>query len=103
MDFKGQALADRIGTILITLFGILAFLLGYWFQNFILMISIYAGGVLLALLLCGPDWPMYNTNPLHWLPPTATDSAQTTSTASRPIRPKPRRESANWKNLYGWL
>lgn len=66
MDFVGQKLAENISTVILWFGAILAFLLGYYFSNFSLMVKIFGLFLILALLVVVPDWPFYNRNPITW-------------------------------------
>ena len=97
MDFKGQWLAERMGVILVTLFGVISFLLGYVLQSFALMMSVYGGGLALALLITVPDWPMYNLHPLEWQAPQPAPQQQREKTAAQKIK---RRQKPSWRNFW---
>eukprot|EP01032_Pedospumella_encystans_P015213 gene15213-17419_t len=67
MDYKGQRLSEYIYSILTILFGGVAWIVGYVKGDFQVTFYGWAAGLALALLLCIPDWPMYNRNPVTWL------------------------------------
>jgi signal peptidase complex subunit 1 len=69
MDFKGQQLSERASQIIITLCGIVAFIVGYAQQDFGVMMKIFTGGVIVAFLGTVLDWPMFNKNPVTWRRP----------------------------------
>ena len=44
-------------------------MVGYVQQSFLLTFYVFSAGVVLAMLLCLPDYPFYNTHPLPWQQP----------------------------------
>ena len=44
-------------------------MVGYVQQSFLLTFYVFSAGVVLAMLLCLPDYPFYNTHPLAWQQP----------------------------------
>ena len=66
MDFVGQHLAERVYQVIIVLFSVVGFFVGYAKQEFSLTFYIWAAGVALACLAAVPDWPFYNRNPVKW-------------------------------------
>lgn len=68
MDLQGQRLCERLYTVIIVAFAVVAFLAGYLLQSFAAMLAVFGGGVGIAAVLCLPDWPMYNRHPIKWLP-----------------------------------
>ena len=49
MDFKGQALFEQLSWIILAIFGILSFAVGYYEQDFGLMVQLYGGSALRSL------------------------------------------------------
>lgn len=47
---------------------LIGFVYGYVEQSFWLTFLCCAGGMLLSMLLCVPDWPWFNRHPLAWQP-----------------------------------
>ncbi|KAF9168539.1 hypothetical protein BGX21_009558 [Mortierella sp. AD011] len=68
IDFKGQRLAEHITQGVISAFGVIGFLVGFFLQDIRLSLFIFAAGVVLAGLLVIPAWPYLNRNPIRWLP-----------------------------------
>lgn len=68
-DFAGQRLAEQISTVLLSVSGILAFLVGFITQNVYQTLYIGLGGTALTFLVVVPPWPFYNQQPQPWLPP----------------------------------
>mmetsp|Transcript_18435 Transcript_18435/g.22586 ORF Transcript_18435/g.22586 Transcript_18435/m.22586 type:complete len:93 (+) Transcript_18435:425-703(+) len=65
-DFKGQQLCENIYQSIIlacTLFGLV---FGFIFQDFGMVVKIWAFGLVIAGITCVPDWPMYNQDPISW-------------------------------------
>ena len=57
MDFKGQARFDLATWLVAALFGVLAFAVGYWQQDFELMAKIFAGASLATADRVRPSSP----------------------------------------------
>lgn len=76
-DFKGQQLAENISTALLTISGILAFLVGFINQNIYHTLYIGLGGTALTFLIVVPPWPFFNQSPQPWLPPKTGNAALT--------------------------
>ncbi|XKL67031.1 hypothetical protein PGB90_010451 [Kerria lacca] len=69
MDFDGQRRAEYLARFIITLFGIIGFIWGYYKQQFSLTVYTCGFGFTLAVLFTLPPWPMYRRKPLHWQKP----------------------------------
>mmetsp|Transcript_48095 Transcript_48095/g.79952 ORF Transcript_48095/g.79952 Transcript_48095/m.79952 type:complete len:116 (-) Transcript_48095:241-588(-) len=67
VDYKGQELAEQIYYYLIIVVGAIAWIVGYVQQSFLITVYGWAGGVALAVLICVPNWPWFNRNPVEWL------------------------------------
>lgn len=67
MDYHGQKLAEMIYCYLIVIFGVIAWFFGYFAQDFTVTFGGWAVGLVIAMLLCVPDWPMFNRHPVPWL------------------------------------
>jgi signal peptidase complex subunit 1 len=74
MDFKGQQLSERASQIILTICGIIAFIVGYAQQDFGIMMKIFTGGVILVFFGTVLDWPMFNRNPVAWRRPAGAKS-----------------------------
>ncbi|KAK5109523.1 hypothetical protein LTR62_006975 [Meristemomyces frigidus] len=68
IDFKGQRLVEFLTYTLLTISGLLAFLVGFSTQDIYRTLYIGLAGTALTFLICVPPWPFYNWNPLPWLP-----------------------------------
>ncbi|KAI4133501.1 MAG: hypothetical protein LQ347_002166 [Umbilicaria vellea] len=68
IDFEGQRLAELITTILLSVTGLFAFLVGYIQQNIYITLWVGLGGAVITFLMVVPPWPIYNDAPEKWLP-----------------------------------
>ncbi|CAF0819809.1 unnamed protein product [Rotaria sordida] len=66
MDFYGQKKAERLFQIIIILFGIIGFIIGYMMQQFSVTIYSVLLGTFVSVLLTLPPWPIYRNNPIEW-------------------------------------
>ncbi|KAG9455719.1 hypothetical protein H6P81_000227 [Aristolochia fimbriata] len=73
MDWQGQKLSEMLMQIMLVVHALVAFVAGYTFSSFQMMLQIFAGGVLLTTLVTVPDWPWYNRHPLKWLDPAEAE------------------------------
>ena len=67
MDYKGQKLSEQIYLVLIPAVGSVAWVFGYLAQDFKQTFYGWLAGLVLAMLICVPDWPIFNRNPTPWL------------------------------------
>ncbi|CAK9292122.1 unnamed protein product [Gordionus sp. m RMFG-2023] len=65
-DYEGQLLAEKIYQSIIIIFGVLGFLLGYYFQLFSYTVYLLGIGILISSLMVIPAWPIYRQKPLKW-------------------------------------
>ena len=69
MDFEGQRKAERIYQIIITLFGIVGFIWGFYIQRLSATVFIVLGGFALSCLIVLPPWPFFRKHALEWQAP----------------------------------
>ena len=67
MDYKGQMLCEYIYSIICVGCTIIAWIAGWYQQNFYVTFQGWCIGMVLSLILCIPDWPMYNRNKVSTL------------------------------------
>ncbi|PWI68564.1 hypothetical protein PCL_01653 [Purpureocillium lilacinum] len=67
-DFEGQRRAEGYATLLLALSALVAFNVGYLYQDIQKAVYIGLGGTALTFLAVVPPWPVYNKNPVKWLP-----------------------------------
>ncbi|KAL4890418.1 putative microsomal signal peptidase subunit SPC12 [Aspergillus ambiguus] len=69
IDFHGQRITEILSTALLIISGVVAFFVGYIYQDIHLTLWTGLGGTLITGLVVIPPWPMYNKNPEKWLVP----------------------------------
>ncbi|KAG7372670.1 microsomal signal peptidase subunit SPC12 [Nitzschia inconspicua] len=87
MDYKGQQLSELIFYWIILLCGGVGWIIGYMRQEFLIVFKFWLVGVVVSVILCVPDWPMYNRNPIQWLdsvPDRRAAAATTTAATTTP-------------------
>lgn len=67
MDFKGQERSEKLGLKMLIVTAVVCFFLGYYKQDFRLMMGLFAAGFLLTFVITVPNWPMYNKHPIEWV------------------------------------
>ena len=67
MDYKGQELAETVYQIIITVFGIVGWFVGYVKGDLTHGFHVWCVGVAIACAVAIPSWPCFNRNPIKWL------------------------------------
>ena len=67
MDYQGQKLSENLFYYITILFGAVGWIYGYFLEDFTYVVYSWGVGVALSILLCVPDWPIYNRHPIKWL------------------------------------
>lgn len=101
MDFKGQQLSETLCMYLVIQCAMGGFLWGYLNQSFSQMMTVFAGGVALATLITVPDWPMYNKNPVAWLPPREQPGGPPKRGGSGGDSSRKLLKKESWRSLWG--
>ncbi|PYH40659.1 signal peptidase complex subunit 1 [Aspergillus saccharolyticus JOP 1030-1] len=70
IDYQGQQMAELLSTVLLIIWGIIAFFVGYIQQDIHLTLWVGLAGTAATGLVVIPPWPMYNKSPERWLKPT---------------------------------
>eukprot|EP00936_MAST-01D_sp_MAST-1D-sp1_P002480 g2480.t1 len=68
VDYKGQEVAERIYQIIIIVCSLIGFVWGFVKQDFKYTFYVWAIGLFASIVICTPDWPMFNKNPIKWQP-----------------------------------
>ncbi|KAF2155211.1 microsomal signal peptidase 12kDa subunit [Myriangium duriaei CBS 260.36] len=68
IDFEGQRLAEGLSTYLLSIVGVLCFLVGYVTNNITYTLWVGLGGTALTFVVIVPPWPFFNKHPVQWLP-----------------------------------
>eukprot|EP00935_MAST-01C_sp_MAST-1C-sp1_P000506 g506.t1 len=61
-------LVERLYQLIIILFSAVGFGIGYVKADFRYTFYIWLAGMCISIILCTPDWPWFNRNPVSWLP-----------------------------------
>ncbi|CAG9854395.1 unnamed protein product [Phyllotreta striolata] len=80
MDYEGQARAEKLSRIILTLFGAVGLIWGYIIQQFSQTVYILGAGFVLTSLLTIPPWPLYRRKPLNWQPAKNPDNTHKETT-----------------------
>eukprot|EP00455_Lapot_gusevi_P034880 TRINITY_DN385_c0_g1_i1.p2 TRINITY_DN385_c0_g1~~TRINITY_DN385_c0_g1_i1.p2 ORF type:complete len:103 (-),score=21.04 TRINITY_DN385_c0_g1_i1:27-335(-) len=93
MDYHGQYLSERWYTIIVALFGVVGFVIGFINQNLAHAAYSVILGFAVSVVVCVPSWPWFNKHPLEWRPAAVpevspatvvpTSSTTNTSTTSQ--------------------
>ena len=67
MDYKGQLLAENLYFYICCAISAVAWIVGWFFNDFQVTVYGWAGSMALVVLISIPDWPMYNRDPVEWL------------------------------------
>lgn len=68
IDFDGQRRAEGFATLLLGLSALLAFNIGYQYQDIQKAMYVGLGGSALTFIIVVPPWPFFKTHPVKWLP-----------------------------------
>ena len=68
VDYKGQEFAERIYQVIIVVTSLIGFVWGYTKEDFKYAFYVWAIGLFASIVICTPDWPMFNKNPIKWQP-----------------------------------
>jgi signal peptidase complex subunit 1 len=92
MDYKGQKLCEEFYQMIIIGFAIIGFIVGFIVQSIPMTLFIHLIGFIVASIICLPNWPFYNRNPIVWQPKsivtTSESSENTASTIATPTTSK---------------
>ena len=67
MDYQGQKLSERLYYYIIIIMGAIGWVIGYIQQDFMQTFYVWFVGTAVSVVLCVPDWPIYNRHPVDWL------------------------------------
>ncbi|ROT38830.1 microsomal signal peptidase 12kDa subunit [Sodiomyces alkalinus F11] len=74
IDFEGQKLAELLSTLLLSVFAVLSFMVGFTLQDIKLAVYIGLVGTCLTFLVVVPPWPFFTRHPIKWLDAYASRS-----------------------------
>uniref|UniRef100_A0A6U3TG41 Signal peptidase complex subunit 1 n=1 Tax=Octactis speculum TaxID=3111310 RepID=A0A6U3TG41_9STRA len=66
MDYDGQRLAEMMYYWITIAFGAFGWIWGYVEKDFKFTMYSWGVGVAISVVLCVPDWPWFNRNPVEW-------------------------------------
>jgi len=67
VDYQGQKISEYLYVAITCAAGFIAWFIGYWKNDFQVSVHGWAIGIIISVILCVPDWPMYNKKPVTWL------------------------------------
>lgn len=70
VDYIGQKNGEKLFQVIIVVFAIVGFFVGYVYEQLSYSMIVLGIGCLIAALLTLPPWPMYRRNPIAWQVPT---------------------------------
>ncbi|EIM84722.1 uncharacterized protein STEHIDRAFT_158438 [Stereum hirsutum FP-91666 SS1] len=76
IDFEGQKLVEQVSRNALLAITSLSYIIGLVSQSLTLTFGSFGVGTLILLVVALPQWPMYNRNPVQWLPPVDTKKKQ---------------------------
>nr|CAH0098979.1 unnamed protein product [Daphnia galeata] len=85
MDYEGQHLAEKLSHIIVVVFGVIGWIIGYINQQFSQTILVLGVGVLIAAIVTLPPWPMYRRKPLNWRKPRKEVTVDNTSKPEKEV------------------
>ncbi|KTW32543.1 uncharacterized protein T551_00028 [Pneumocystis jirovecii RU7] len=69
IDYEGQTTSEILANVIVVVFSIIAYIVGFLLQNLIITLYIFVIGILVSLLIIIPPWSIYNTHPIKWYQP----------------------------------
>ncbi len=97
MDYYGQMWCEYLYVTLVVIGAMIAWIVGYVQNDFKTAVYGWAIASGLAVILCCPDWPLYNKKPVIWLKSvgsTETEGNVLVSTAPSGKTPKHEKKKA---------
>jgi signal peptidase complex subunit 1 len=94
VDYRGQKLCENIYYFLTIFFGAIAWIVGAIYGDFWMTFYGWLVGLVLALIVCIPDWPIFNKHEVKWLDHVGQYSAQSSSSS----KPKETKKDKKKKN-----
>ena len=83
ISISGQRKAEKTYQIIITVFGIVGFLWGFFIQQLSATVYFVLGGFALSCAIVLPPWPFFRRNPLPWQPIEAKKPAKKSTQESK--------------------
>lgn len=88
VDFLGQKTSEYLYYAICLTFGVVGWLIGYFYENFGISVRIWGFGLVSAVFLVVPDWKVYNTKPVQWLRRVGDTETETEAEAADRIAKK---------------
>ncbi|KAG0218461.1 microsomal signal peptidase 12 kDa subunit-domain-containing protein [Mortierella sp. GBAus27b] len=95
IDYHGQRLSDRLNQGIISAFGVIGFLVGFFLQDIFLTLYIFGAGIAVTALVVIPAWPPYNKNQLRWLSSRAKAAEELKKAEAEAAKAKDSKEEAS--------
>ncbi|EAU81683.1 hypothetical protein CC1G_02699 [Coprinopsis cinerea okayama7 len=77
IDFVGQNLVEQIARVVLIAGAVISFIAGFALQSLSVTFGVYGAIVAVLALVILPAWPMFNKNPVKWLPSSETSEKKT--------------------------
>ncbi|OUM69085.1 hypothetical protein PIROE2DRAFT_2969 [Piromyces sp. E2] len=68
IDFEGQKLTEKLMQLILIVFGVISFIVGFCMQSVRISCYIMLVGIIVTALVILPPWPFYSKNPIKFLP-----------------------------------
>ncbi|KAL0948264.1 hypothetical protein HGRIS_010860 [Hohenbuehelia grisea] len=81
IDFEGQRLVETLVSWVMIIAAVISFIAGFALQSLQVTFGLFAASIVALAFVIIPPWPMFNANPVKWLP-AHTEAQDTKAKAS---------------------